>query len=652
MGCPVLYFGLQYVFKRDIYRQTFDCATKDRIMIRKIDCGNMPNHSMFFKDSNLTGKKMNTPEKIGHIRQLMKDRQIDALIVLSDDPHKSEYVAEHWQARKWLTGFSGSAGSAVVTKEKAVLWTDFRYYIQAEKQLEGSGFEMLKMGEPEVPSFTKWLKDTLKEGSVVGIDANVFSTKSVKELEKELDEKKIKLDASVNILYQVWTDRPSKPQSSAFSFSESYAGQSRGDKINLIREKMKTFGAGFHVLSTLDDIAWTMNLRGQDVHTNPVNIAHALISMEKVFLFINRKKINQDLETELNRDGIEIFPYEGIHDALAGLKQGEGVLVDPENINFSLYGAIPSHCRIIEKPNPSILMKAIKNETQIRHLRQTAIKDGVAVVKFLFWLEHQKKDEKITEISAAHKIYSLRKEQEFFVDNSFDPIMAYQDHSAMCHYSASEETNAIIGRDGMFLADTGGNYLTGTTDITRTLRFGKPSPEERRDYTLVMKGHIAVADACFPTDTRGYQIDTLARQYLWKQGMTFGHGTGHGVGFFLCVHEGPARISPHPLDVKLERGMLLTNEPGVYREGRYGIRLENMILVEEAVENEFGKFMKFENLTWCHFEINLLDPALLSSEEINWINSYHQKVYETLSPELDRRTAAWLREKTRPMPGE
>ncbi len=592
---------------------------------------------------------MNTTEKIERLRQAMTDHKIDALIIPTGDPHKSEYVAEHWQAGKWLTGFSGSAGTAVVTRDKAILWTDFRYYIQAEKQLDGSGFELFRMGDQGVPFFTKWLKDTLEPGAVVGIDAKVFSTAGVKELKKELDEKGIRLDTAADILSLVWTDRPPKPESKAFDFPASYAGQGRGDKIRLIRERIKDSGATHHLLSTLDDIAWTLNLRGRDVHTNPVNIAYALIAPEKLHLFIIRSKIGPDLEQELIRDGVDLHAYEEIHTALAGLKAGDGILIDPDNLNFSLYEAIPKHCRVIEKPNPSISLKAVKNEVQIRHLRRTAVKDGVAVVKFLYWLEHQAGREPITEISAAEKMLTFRKEQEFFIDNSFDPIMAYHDHSAMCHYSATKETDAVIGQNGIFLADTGGHYLTGTTDITRTLCLGKPSPGEKRDYTLVMKGHIAVADTLFPADTRGFQIDTLARQYLWKQGMNFGHGTGHGVGFFLCVHEGPARISSHPLDVKLEKGMLLTNEPGIYREGRYGIRLENMVLVTEALENEFGQFLKFEPLTWCHFEKDLLDRKLLSVGEIDWINVYHQRVYEILSPELDGETGAWLREKTGPL---
>lgn len=593
---------------------------------------------------------MDTLEKIKRLRQAMAEENMDVLMVPTDDPHKSEYVAEHWQAGKWLTGFSGSAGTAVLTRDKAILWTDFRYYIQAEKQLEGSGFELFRMGEPGVPSVTKWLKDNLDSGTVVGIDAKVFSTAGVRELKKELDEKGIRLDTATDILSGLWTDRPPQPASQAFDFSASYAGQGRADKIKLIREKIKDSGATHHLLTTLDDIAWTLNLRGRDVHTNPVNIAYLVISLDKVSLFINREKINPDLERELNRDGVEIEAYETIHGALAGLKPGAVILIDPENLNFGLYEAIPKHCRIIEKPNPSISLKAVKNEVQIRHLRRTALKDGVAVVKFFYWLEHRAGHESITEISAAEKMLSLRKEQEFFIDNSFDPIMAYGDHSAMCHYSATKETDAVVGQNGLFLADTGGHYLTGTTDITRTLCLGKPSSGEKRDYTLVMKGHIAVANTLFPTDTRGFQIDTLARQHLWKQGMNFGHGTGHGVGFFLCVHEGPARISSHPLDVKLEKGMVLTNEPGIYREGRYGIRLENMVLVTEALENEFGKFLKFEPLTWCHFEKDLLDRELLSAEDIDWINVYHQRVYEILSPELDGETEAWLRRKTAPCP--
>ena len=592
---------------------------------------------------------MNTNEKIDQIRQLMKGRDIAAVIIPSDDPHQSEYVAEHWQARKWLTGFSGSAGTAVVTLDHAILWTDFRYYIQAEKQIKGTGFELYKMGEPGVPTFQKWLVNTLKSGDTIGIDANVFSTANVKKYQTQFEGKGLLLDTDIDFIKGIWTGRPAMPRSAAFSMPEKYAGKSRKDKIREIREHMDVLDASYHLMATLDDIAWTLNLRGQDIHTNPVNIAFVLIAPKKVSLFINHGKVDDALAKELSQDGIDIVEYEDITAALSQIQDGKTILIDPENTNYRLYQSINKKCKIVEKSNPAIALKAIKNDTQITHLKQTAVKDGVALVNFLFWLEHQNEDAQITEQSAADKLYAFRKNQDLFVDNSFDPIMAYQDHSAMCHYLATRETDVVIGNAGMFLTDSGGNYFTGTTDITRTICRGKPLKQEIADYTLVLKGHISVATALFPKGTKGFQIDTLSRQYLWQHGMDFGHGTGHGVGFFLCVHEGPARISPHPVDVKLEKGMVLTNEPGVYREGAYGIRLENMILVDQAFENEFGTFMKFETLTYCHFERNLIDKNILSQGEKDWINAYHAMVYENLSPNLDQDVALWLKEKTRPL---
>jgi len=590
---------------------------------------------------------MKINEKINGIRKLMKSNNIAAVIIPSDDPHKSEYLAKHFQARKWLTGFSGSAGTAVVTLDTAILWTDFRYYIQAEKQIAGSFFKLYKMGEPDVPSFEKYLTDTLKPGDTIGIDANIFSMSSVKKYKTQFEGKGLLLDAKIDFIKELWKDRPQMPVSKAFSFSSEYAGKKRKDKISEIRQEMQRFKASYHLMATLDDIAWTLNLRGKDVHANPVNIAFVLFAPEKLSLFINREKVDADLENRLSKDDIEIFAYHEISKALSEIPKGETVLLDPENTNYKLSQAIHKECKIIEKPNPAIALKAVKNDIEIAHLKKTAVKDGVAMVNFLYWLELQKKNPGLTEVSVADKLLAFRKQQDLFVDNSFDPIMAFQDHSAMCHYSATKDTDVIIDDNGMFLTDSGGNYLTGTTDITRTIHRGKPGEQEILDYTLVLKGHICVATSFFPKGARGFQIDTLARQYLWQQGMDFGHGTGHGVGFFLCVHEGPARISPHPLDVKLEQGMVLTNEPGVYREGAYGIRLENMILVDQAFENEFGTFMKFENLTYCHFERDLMDMDLLTPDEKKWINSYHAAVFEKLSPGLDNDTVSWLKEKTR-----
>lgn len=592
---------------------------------------------------------MNTNEKIGCIRQLMEKSHIAAVIIPSSDPHQSEYVSEHWQARKWLTGFSGSAGTAVITKDHAILWTDFRYYIQAERQISGSSFELFKTGAPDVPTVETWLSDTLKPGDTIGIDGNMVSMADVKKMATGFEAKNLHLDTRIDCITPFWQDRPARPKSQAFSLSKTYAGKSREDKIREIRGQMEFAGASHHLMTTLDDIAWTLNLRGCDVHTNPVNIAFTLVALKRVILFADREKINDGLAAELKQDGIDILDYDDIYDALLKIPDAGIILIDPANTNCRLYQSINNRCTIVERPNPAIAMKTIKNDTEIAHLRQTAIKDGVAVTQFLCWLAHLPSDERITEMSAADKLYAFRKKQDLFVDNSFDPIMAFEDHSAMCHYSATRETNAVIGNRGMFLTDSGGNYFTGTTDITRTVFRGEPLKQQIIDYTLVLKGHIAVATTLFPRGTRGFQIDTLARQHLWKQGMDFGHGTGHGVGFFLCVHEGPARISPHPVDVKLENGMLLTNEPGLYREGAYGIRLENMILVGPALENEFGTFMKFETLTYCHFEKDLIDKKLLTESERDWINTYHARVYEKLSPCLDPKVASWLREKTGPI---
>jgi Xaa-Pro aminopeptidase len=592
---------------------------------------------------------MNRDEKIDHIRRMMKDNSIDAVIISGNDPHQSEYIADHWQARQWLTGFTGSAGTAVITLEHAILWTDFRYYIQAAKQIKGSRFELYKTGEPDVPDFEKYLAEILQPGDTIGIDGNLFSRASVNKYKARFKEKEISLNTDGDFIKVLWQDRPLMPVSKAFPLLKKYAGKSRTKKIEQIRESMNDKGSSFHLMATLDDIAWTLNLRGKDIHTNPVNIAYVLIAPAKVTLFLNLQKIDKELEKELKLDGIDIAEYEDIYDVLPKIPDNKVILIDPENINYRLYQSINKKCKIIEKPNPAIALKAVKNDIEISHLKQTAVKDGAAVVNFLFWLENKGEDTKLSEISSAGKLYEFRRAQDLFIDNSFDPIMAYKEHSAMCHYSATEETDAIIKNKGMFLTDSGGNYLTGTTDITRTVCRSTPTKQQIQDYTLVLKGHIAVASTFFPKGTRGFQIDTLSRQYLWNKGMDFGHGTGHGVGFFLSVHEGPARISPHPIDVKLEKGMVLTNEPGVYREGEYGIRLENMIFVDQAFENNFGTFMKFNNLTYCHFEKDLIHKDMLDKEEKKWINEYHARVYEKLSPVLDIDVSLWLRNKTEPL---
>ena len=591
---------------------------------------------------------MNTNEKLALLRKQMAERNIAALVVPSGDPHQSEYMADHWQARKWLTGFTGSAGTAVVTKNSAILWTDFRYWIQAASQIKTSEFELFKQGDDDVPEFEEWLFQTFSKGDKIALDGNLVSAANVKKYIKLFTQKGIELDTDADLVSDIWADRPSMPASRAWIFSDTYAGKTRVEKLGQIRDAMVKSGADTHLMTALDDIAWTFNLRGEDVHTNPVNLAFALVTLDRTILFINPDKVDAALVSQFEQDKIELQPYTLVKDALGSLGE-DSIRLDPDAVGYALYQAVNPKARIIEKVNPATELKAVKNEMEIGHMRQTAVKDGVAMVNFFYWLENRTDDKPISEMSVAKTLFEFRKEQPGFISNSFDPIMAYKDHSAMCHYSATPESDVPLKKDAMFLTDSGGNYLTGTTDITRTVNLGIPTKQEIRDYTLVLKGHICVATALFPKGTKGFQIDTLARQFLWKEGMNFGHGTGHGVGFFLCVHEGPARISPHPIDVELKKGMLLTNEPGVYREDHYGIRLENMILVDEAHKTEFGQFMKFENMTLCHFETSLMDRHLLSDPEIEYLNTYHQQVYEKVSPGLDPEVAAWLKKKTDPL---
>lgn len=589
---------------------------------------------------------MTSSEKIKKLRLLMNQSNVHAVVIPSNDPHNSEYVAEYWQARKWMTGFTGSAGIAAITSDRAILWADYRYHIQAEEQIQDTEIELFKMGGSDVPGVDKWLSDNLAWGETISMDGALLSIEAAEKYKKKFQEKGLKLETRIDLVSQIWSDRPSMPGSKAYLFSDQYAGQARADKIEQVKAKMKTLGADYHLVVSLDDIAWVLNLRGSDVHTNPVNISFLIVGPDFSTLFIREKKIDSSVRDALENDGVKIDEYSNILDALEQIPQNKKVLLDPETTSVQLAQAINKECGIIKTTSPCAALKAVKNEIQVSHMRDTAVKDGVVLVNFLYWLENQKSSPLLTEISVAEKLYSLRKEQAGFRDNSFDPIMAFKEHSAMCHYSATKDTDVIIGEQGMFLSDSGGNYLTGTTDVTRTIFRGKPGKQEIQDYTLVLKGHIALASGIFPKGTRGVQLDILARQYLWNRGLDFGHGTGHGVGFFLCVHEGPARISPQPVDVALTPGMLLTNEPGIYREGQYGIRLENMVLVKEAFENEFGKFFEFEQMTYCHFERDLIDPGLLNENEKDWLNAYHVRVYEELEPQLDKTTASWLKTKT------
>lgn len=588
---------------------------------------------------------MKVKERIEALRKLMRDNEMDAYIVPSFDAHQSEYVAEHWKSRQWISGFTGSAGTAVITLEDAGLWTDGRYYIQAEKQLEGSGMRLFKAAEPETPSFAEWLGDVLKKESSVGFDGTVFSVDMVRDIHKELDDKNIGLKFEQDLINQLWSDRPEIPKSPVFVHEVKYAGKSRTEKLNQVREEMTKLGANHYLLTSLDDIAWLLNIRGNDVPNNPVVISNVVIALDKCYLFIDSSKLSKDIKSTLEPESIELKDYNEIEKFLEELADKDAVIFDSGKTNICLYNAIPENVKKIEKPNITTSLKGIKNENEIENLKNCEIMDGVAMVKFIKWLKTSVNKEKITEISAADKLEEFRSQIELFTGLSFDTIGGYKDHAAMMHYKATEESQYTLKNEGFFLVDSGGQYYNGTTDTTRTIVLGKLTEEERRDYTLVLKAHIGLSTAKFLHGATGANLDVLARQPIWKYGIDYKCGTGHGVGFFLNVHEGPQGFRANNY-VKLEKGMILTNEPGIYKEGKFGIRTENMMLVVEDEKTEFGQFMKFEPITYCPIDLDGINNDMLTIEEKQWINDYHNDVFNRLSPYLNEEEKQWLKEET------
>jgi len=578
----------------------------------------------------------------------MEEKGLDAYIIPSEDPHGSEYVSPRWQCRKWISGFTGSAGTVVVTKENAGLWTDFRYYIQAEEELKDSGIELFKFGMEGVPSYENWLVKNLKVGQIVGINGRNFSASSAEELEMLLVKSKKSLNSDCSLIDQIWTDnRPSLPAGTVFVHKAEYNGESRENKLKKIRTAMSDLGATHHLLTTLEDICWLFNIRGRDLDTIPVVISYALITMHKACLFIDPKKIDDTVRRELKKASIEIYPYEDISKELSAIEKGSVVLADKKKTNISLINAVNKEGEIKFDQNPTILLKSLKNETEVENIRKIMEFDGVAMVRFFKWVEENRNTQPHSELSLAEKLRSFRAMSSEFAGESFTPIPGYRAHGAMCHYSADEKSQySVDDQGGLFLIDSGGQYPGGTTDITRTITLGNRTEQEIRDYTLVLKGHIALSLAQFPSGTRGYQLDLLARMAMWKEGIDYGHGTGHGVGHYLSVHEGPMSISTKPIDVKLEPGMVISNEPGIYREGSHGIRIENLILVKQEKETEFGKFYNFETLTLCPYEPELIDVKLLSEDELKWINDYNQQVLSRLSSHLNDDELSWLKGKT------
>ena len=589
--------------------------------------------------------------RLAALRKQMQTHQLSAFIVPSTDPHSGEYVPEHWESRKWISGFTGSAGTAVITLEDAGLWTDSRYFIQAEEQLAGTGIRLFKDRLPETPSITEWLGSILKKGDKVGIDGWVNSHQEASGIQQELKTYGVELETMTQDIFDaIWENRPGLPQTPVFILDETRTGTSCTDKINRIREAIAKNGASAIILSALDEIAWTLNLRGDDVHCNPVFISYLLISKEGHTLYILEEKITEEVRQYLNLHHVEIKSYSALAEDLRTFEEShQGILQISPLANEALYNLSAQYADTIVQASPVALMKAVKNESEQAGFRKAMERDGVALVKFLRWLKEAVATGNETELSVDKRLYEFRAEQADFKGISFDTIAGYKEHAAIVHYEATPETDIPLKPEGLLLLDSGAQYLDGTTDITRTIALGPLTEEEKTDYTLVLKGHLHLQNAHFPAGTCGTQLDVLARIAMWKAGINYLHGTGHGIGHFLCVHEGPHQIRMNHMPTLLEPGMIVTDEPGIYKGGRHGIRTENTLLIVPAQETEFGKFYRFEPLTLCPIDKEAIAIDLMTDEELTWLNEYHQLVYHRLYPLLNEEEQAWLKEATNPL---
>ncbi len=582
------------------------------------------------------------------LRALLQQEGIQATIIPSTDPHISEYVAPHWQSRKWISGFTGSAGTVVVTACKAGLWTDSRYFLQAAKQLEGTGIDLYKEMLPETPDIPTFLSLELQEGQTVGIDGNMFSHKEVERMESKLGKRDIRVKSIPDPMDTLWTDRPPMPEKPAYLYPLGYAGKSCEEKFAAIRHEMAKSGAEALLLSTLDEIAWTLNLRGDDVHCNPVVISYLIIEKESVHYFIQPQKVTEEVAAYLAGSGVTVHPYEAIAPYLQHMEAAT-ISADPAKTNHAVYSAIPAGCRVIREASPVTLLKAIRNGQEIAGIHAAMVRDGVALVKFQMWLEQAVPGGDVTEMSMDRRLHDFRAAQPLFISQSFDTIAGYKEHGAIVHYMATPETDATLRPEGFILIDSGAQYWDGTTDITRTIALGELTGEEKEDYTIVLKGHIDLAKAVFPEGTRGVQLDVLARTAMWERFMNYLHGTGHGVGHCLNVHEGPQSIRMNENPVTLQPGMVTSNEPGIYKAGSHGVRTENLMLTIPAGQGMFGGYLKFETITLCPICQKGILPQMLDKEEIAWLDNYHRTVYEKLSPYLDEAEKVWLQQACRPL---
>lgn len=591
---------------------------------------------------------MEIKERINCLQKLMKENDIQAYIIPTDDFHSSEYVGDYFKCREYMSGFTGSAGTLVVLEESAYLWTDGRYFLQADKQLEKTGIVLMKSGQSDVPIIEEFLKRELKEGDTIGFDGRTISKNFADKLLERIKEKNIKINGTVDLVNIIWKNRPEISKEQVWQLDIKYAGISRKEKMKKIREKMKEAGADVFIDAALDEIAWLLNLRGNDIAYTPVFLSYMIIREDRAILCIHREVISEKIEDELKEDGIAIAEYEEIYKLADEISDKEKVLYDSGSINYNLYNSINKNATIINRESPIALMKAMKNPVEVENIKKAHIKDGVAMCKFIYWLKKNVPLGNVSEISAAEKLVEFRAQMDGFLDQSFAPIFGYGEHGAIIHYSATEETNVVMEDKGLCLIDTGAHYYDGTTDVTRTVVLGELTKEEKEAFTIVLKGNLNLANTTFVYGTTGANIDCVARRPLWEKGMDFNHGTGHGVGYILGVHEGPQNISKNSKSkTKLEDGMIVSDEPGFYKEGKFGIRHENLLLCKKETKNKYGQFMVFDVLTMVPFDSDGIDLSLMNEDEVDYLNNYHKKVYENISPYLNEEEKKWLKNSTK-----
>jgi len=592
---------------------------------------------------------MNIVNRITSLRSLMKSERVDALIIYGTDPHLSEYVLDNWRSIEWISGFTGSYGRVVITHDQALLWTDSRYFLQAQTQLNDTGFVLMKDRQADSISIAGWLKRHLEPGSSVAIDGLTISAGEATKLKEELGAKGIHFTITNDLVSPVWKNRQPLPQGLVTDYPLRFAGKNRANKLLEIRNKLTDYQAEATLICQLDDLAWSFNLRGNEVKYNPLFTGYGYISQQKAILFINEEKIPSALCNILNSEGIDVISYDSIWEVLSK-EIPSTVYLDPDHTNSLAYQFFAERTAVVDGLAVPTLLKSVKNGVEIAGMRAAHRRDGAAMVNFLHWFDTCSGKEKLSELSVAEKLRSFRAAQKNFMDESFSPIVAFGLHGAIVHYSATPETDLKIVADGILLIDTGGQYLDGTTDITRTLPVGKISTQQKTDFTLVLKGMIALAKAIFPAGTKGYSLDILARKSLWERCLNYGHGTGHGVGHYLSVHEGPVGIRPEYNREPIQKGQIITDEPGLYREGKYGIRIENVLLCKNEDFSEYGHFLSFETMTLCPIDRRLINRGMLNSEELDWLNNYHKKVLATLTPHLNGEVVIWLKKQCAPLP--